>query len=69
MADLSGRWLEIYPTLHNKNGLLVREARFEIPLAKNQPSTSSIASMSSWIVASVSLPMLEMRKVVPLIFP
>ena len=33
------------------------------------PSTSSMASMSSCMVASVSLPMLEMRKVVPLILP
>ena len=33
------------------------------------PSTSSIASMSSFIVAAVSLPMLEMRKVRPLILP
>jgi len=35
----------------------------------DQPRTSSIASMSSCMVASVSLPMFEMRKVVPLILP
>ena len=38
-------------------------------MVNDQPSTSSIASMSSCMVASVSLPMLEMRKVVPLILP
>jgi hypothetical protein len=47
------------------------EAGFDDPVAALpiHPSTSSIASMSSCMVASVSLPMLEMRKVRPLILP
>ena len=38
-------------------------------LDEDQPRTSSMAAMSSFMVASVTLPMLEMRKVRPLILP
>ena len=37
--------------------------------SRDHPNTSSIAAMSSCMVAAVSLPMLEMRKVRPLILP
>jgi hypothetical protein len=34
-----------------------------------QPRTSSIAAINSFMVSAVSLPMLEIRKVSPLILP